>query len=118
ETRKIAFNPARKAAFNRETKETEIWVVLNLDGTGENKITTGVGFFDHMLTALSKHASIDITLTCKGDTHIDDHHTVEDVGLALGESVKKALGDKTGIRRFGFASVPLDEALSQATVDL
>jgi len=108
----------RTATLNRTTKETEIAVTLNLDGTGQSKIASGVGFFDHMLTALSKHSSIDITLECTGDTHIDDHHTVEDVGLALGECVKKALGDKSGIRRFGFASVPLDEALSQATVDL
>ena len=118
ETKKIARNAPRNATLNRKTKETEISVVLDLDGTGESKIASGVGFFDHMLTALSKHSSIDIALTCKGDTHIDDHHSVEDAGLALGEAVKKALGDKSGIRRFGFASVPLDEALSQATVDL
>ena len=118
ETKKIAPNTPRNATLSRKTKETEISVVLNLDGRGESKIASGVGFFDHMLTALSKHSSIDIALTCKGDTHIDDHHTVEDAGIALGEAVKKALGDKSGIRRFGFASVPLDEALSQATVDL
>ncbi len=118
ETKKIAPNTPRNATLSRKTKETEISVVLNLDGRGESTIASGVGFFDHMLTALSKHSSIDIALTCKGDTHIDDHHTVEDAGIALGEAVKKALGDKSGIRRFGFASVPLDEALSQATVDL
>src|ERR1700722_15974065 len=97
---------ARKAALNRKTKETEISLALNLDGSGESQIATGVGFFDHMLTALAKHGAVDLTLACKGDTHVDDHHTVEDVGLALGEAVKKALGDKSGIRRFGFASVP------------
>jgi imidazoleglycerol-phosphate dehydratase len=109
---------ARTATLIRTTKETGISASINLDGTGQSTIASGVGFFDHMLTALSKHSSIDITLNCKGDTHIDDHHTVEDVGLALGECVKKALGEKSGIRRFGFASVPLDEALAQATVDL
>ena len=109
---------ARTATLIRTTKETGISVAINLDGTGQSTIASGVGFPDHMLTALSKHSSIDITLNCKGDLHIDDHHSVEDIGLALGECVKKALGEKSGIRRFGFASVPLDEALSQATVDL
>ncbi|MEI6234634.1 MAG: imidazoleglycerol-phosphate dehydratase HisB [Planctomycetota bacterium] len=108
----------RTASLNRTTKETAISVELNLDGTGQSTVASGVGFFDHMLTALSKHSSIDLTLSCKGDTHIDDHHTVEDVGIALGECVKKALGTKSGIRRYGFASVPLDEALTHATVDL
>jgi imidazoleglycerol-phosphate dehydratase len=108
----------RRATLHRKTKETDITVGLNLDGDGEAQIASGVGFFDHMLAALAKHGALDLTLTCKGDTHIDDHHTVEDVGIALGEAAQQALGDKSGIRRFGFASVPLDEALSQATVDL
>ena len=108
----------RAVTLWRKTKETDISVNLNLDGTGESKISSGVGFFDHMLAALSKHSAIDLELKCTGDTHIDDHHTVEDAGIVLGQAVAKALGDKAGIRRFGFASVPLDEALSQATVDL
>lgn len=111
-------NPARASEINRKTKETAIALSLNLDGSGESKIASGVGFFDHMLEAFSKHSAIDVRLTCKGDTQVDDHHSVEDCGIALGEGVKKALGDKRGIRRFGFASVPLDEALAQATVDL
>jgi imidazoleglycerol-phosphate dehydratase len=108
----------RTASLHRATKETQIALSVNLDGGGESQIATGVGFFDHMLTALARHSAIDIALSCKGDTHIDDHHTVEDAGIAFGEALKKALGDKAGIRRFGFASVPLDEALAQATVDL
>jgi len=108
----------RTASVKRKTKETDIVLAIDLDGTGQSSISSGVGFFDHMLTALSKHSAIDISLTCRGDTHIDDHHTVEDVGIVLGTCVQKALADKAGIRRFGFASVPLDEALSQATVDL
>ena len=109
---------ARVAAISRKTKETDISLMVNLDGSGEAEISSGVGFFDHMLTALSKHSAIDLELSCKGDVHIDDHHTVEDVGIALGNAVAEALGSKAGIRRFGFASVPLDEALSQVTVDL
>lgn len=108
----------RVATLNRKTKETKIVLSVNLDGTGTSTISTGVGFFDHMLEALSKHSAIDVQIACEGDTHVDDHHTVEDCGIALGEAVKKALGSKAGIRRFGFASVPLDEALSHATVDL
>lgn len=118
EPKKTERAAARKVSLTRSTKETDISLSVNLDGSGESQITTGVGFFDHMLTAFARHSAIDMTVACKGDTHIDDHHTVEDAGLALGEAVKKALGDKAGIRRFGFASVPLDEALSQATVDL
>ncbi len=108
----------RSASLNRKTRETEIGLSLNIDGTGVCKIATGVGFFDHMLEAFAKHSAIDLRLACKGDTHIDDHHTVEDCGIAFGEALRKALGAKQGIRRFGFASVPLDEALAQATVDL
>ena len=109
---------SRTAEVVRETKETQIRVRIDLDGTGVVHANTGVGFFDHMLTALSKHSAIDLDVKCKGDTHIDDHHTVEDVGIVLGQCVLKALGDKAGIRRFGFASAPLDEALSQVTIDV
>ena len=109
---------ARTFSIDRKTKETDIVVSINLDGTGKSNVASGVGFFDHMLTALSKHSAIDLDIKCKGDTHIDDHHTVEDCGIVIGTAVAKALGDKAGIRRFGFASVPLDEALSQVTVDL
>ena len=108
----------RRASIKRKTKETDIALSINLDGTGQSKVASGVGFFDHMLTAFSKHSAIDLELTCTGDTHIDDHHTVEDIGLGIGTAVAQALGNKAGIRRFGFASVPLDEALSQVTVDL
>lgn len=113
-----ATHAMRAAEIKRKTKETEIALSVNLDGSGESKIASGVGFFDHMLEAFSKHSAIDVRLNCKGDTQVDDHHSVEDCGIALGECVKKALGDKRGIRRYGFASVPLDEALAQATVDL
>lgn len=108
----------RRAKIHRKTKETDIQVDLNLDGSGMASVKSGVGFFDHMLEALAKHGAFDLTLTCRGDTHIDDHHSVEDVGIVLGEAVAKALGNKAGVCRFGFASVPLDEALSQATIDL
>jgi imidazoleglycerol-phosphate dehydratase len=111
-------NGARACSIDRKTKETDIALSVNLDGTGQSNVASGVGFFDHMLTALSKHSAIDLDIKCKGDTHIDDHHTVEDCGIVIGTAVAKALGDKAGIRRFGFASVPLDEALSQVTVDL
>jgi imidazoleglycerol-phosphate dehydratase len=110
--------PQRTASISRSTKETQISLRVDLDGTGQSEVATGVGFFDHMLTALSKHSAIDLNVTVKGDTHIDDHHTVEDTGIVLGSAVGEALGNKAGIRRFGFASVPLDEALAQATVDL
>lgn len=108
----------RSASLDRKTKETDIKVRVNVDGSGEYDVASGVGFFDHMLSALSKHSAMDLTVKCSGDTHIDDHHTVEDVGIAIGQCVAKALGDKAGIRRYGFASVPLDEALSQVTIDL
>ncbi|MCK6472528.1 MAG: imidazoleglycerol-phosphate dehydratase HisB [Planctomycetes bacterium] len=106
------------AEIARKTKETDIRVRLDLDGTGAAKVASGVGFFDHMLEALAKHGALDLELLCKGDTHIDDHHTVEDIGIVLGQAAGKALGNKAGIRRFGFASVPLDEALAQVTIDL
>jgi imidazoleglycerol-phosphate dehydratase len=108
----------RRVSVERSTKETQIAMTVDLDGTGESEISTGVGFFDHILSALAKHGALDLNVSVKGDTHIDDHHTVEDTGIVLGMAVQKALGNKAGIRRFGFASVPLDEALSQATVDL
>jgi imidazoleglycerol-phosphate dehydratase len=110
--------PARRSTVTRKTRETDIRVSLNVDGSGASSVRSGVGFFDHMLTALAKHGALDLELSCKGDTHIDDHHSVEDCGIAIGMAVAQALSDKSGIRRFGFASVPLDEALSQATVDL
>lgn len=109
---------SRTANVERKTKETEISLVLNLDGTGESDIRTGVGFLDHMLTALSKHARIDLTLNCKGDLHVDDHHSVEDCGIVLGQAFKAALGDLRGIARYGYAYAPLDESLSRAVVDI
>lgn len=113
-----AASGGRAAEIARKTKETDIRVRLDLDGAGAAKVASGVGFFDHMLEALAKHGALDLELLCKGDTHIDDHHTVEDIGIVLGQAAGKALGNKAGIRRFGFASVPLDEALAQVTIDL
>ena len=109
---------ARRAAIKRATKETDIRVDWALDGTGRTRIKTPIPFLDHMLDLLGRHGFFDLTVQAKGDTHIDDHHTVEDVGIVLGDALKQALGDKKGIRRFGFASVPLDETLAQVTVDL
>ena len=108
----------RQAAIARKTNETEISVSVDLDGTGRHDMRTGVGFFDHMLDQLARHSLIDMTVACTGDVHIDYHHTVEDVGIALGQALKEALGDKRGIRRFADATVPLDEALALAVVDL
>src|SRR5262249_51927990 len=110
--------PPRTAAIKRDTSETQIELSLNLDGTGQAGIATGVGFFDHMLTLLAKHSLIDLTVTAHGDLHIDAHHTVEDVGICLGQAMKQALGDKASIRRYGSATVPMDEALVTAAVDL
>lgn len=107
----------RTATIKRSTRETNIEVVLNLDGGRNIEIQTGLGFFDHMLTALSFHACWDLKLTCKGDLHIDDHHTVEDCGLALGSAINQALGDKQGIKRFASAYAPLDESLARAVID-
>lgn len=107
----------RTASITRKTGETDISLSLNLDGTGESKIATGVGFFDHMLTLLSKHALIDLTVTAKGDLHVDAHHTVEDVGIVLGEALLKAVGDKRGIYRYGWAMLPMDEVLAQVALD-
>ena len=109
---------ARVASVSRQTAETSIEVTVNLDGTGTSDISTGVGFFDHMLTALSRHSLVDLTVHVKGDTWVDDHHTVEDTGIVLGQALRQALGDKRGIRRFGDALVPLDESLVMAAVDI
>ncbi|MCA0218590.1 MAG: imidazoleglycerol-phosphate dehydratase HisB [Actinobacteria bacterium] len=109
---------ARTASISRTTSESSIELSLDLDGTGTSSISTSVPFFDHLLTAFSKHSLVDLTVTATGDTHIDVHHTVEDVGIALGTAIRQALGDKAGISRFGDALVPLDEALVQAVVDV
>ncbi|GBQ28217.1 imidazoleglycerol-phosphate dehydratase [Acetobacter estunensis NRIC 0472] len=111
-------NDARTATLHRVTSETDITVTINLDGTGRAVIDTGIGFFDHMLTALARHGMVDIDVTAKGDLEVDFHHTVEDVGITLGQAFRKALGDKKGVRRFGHALVPLDEALAEVVVDL
>ena len=108
----------RTARIERKTSESSVVVELNLDGTGKTDISTTVPFYDHMLTALGKHSLIDLTVKATGDTHIDAHHTVEDVAIAIGEALREALGDKVGIARFGDAAVPLDEALAQAVVDV
>ena len=108
----------RIANINRQTKETQIKVSVNLDGTGTYKIETGIGFFDHMLEQLSRHSGIDIDLYAKGDLHIDSHHTVEDVGYTLGKAISEALGDRRGINRFGNAFTPMDETLSRTVIDL
>ena len=109
---------SRLGHVERKTKETEIVLRLALDGSGRSRIGTGVGFLDHMLGSLATHARFDLEVRCKGDLHVDAHHTVEDVGIALGQSLKQALGDKKGIARFGHAYCPLDEALTRAVVDL
>jgi imidazoleglycerol-phosphate dehydratase len=108
----------REATIKRETKETKIEIVLNLDGKGRSTIETGVGFFDHMLTHLSKHSGWDLVVKAKGDLEVDQHHTVEDVGLAIGSALKNALGDKAGLKRFASASVPMDETLANVAVDI
>ena len=107
----------RTADVTRNTNETQIRVALNLDGTGQAKLATGIGFFDHMLDQIARHGLIDLDIDCEGDLHIDGHHTVEDVGITLGQAVAKAVGDKKGLRRYGHAYVPLDEALSRVVVD-
>jgi imidazoleglycerol-phosphate dehydratase len=108
----------RTATMERQTSESKVRVQLNLDGTGRSSISTGVGFFDHMLGALAKHSLIDMDVESTGDLHIDAHHTVEDTAIVLGQTMRTALGDKQGLRRFGDAMVPLDEALAAAVVDL
>ncbi len=108
---------ARTAEVSRNTAETRITVKVNLDGTGQSKLFTGIGFFDHMLDQIARHGLIDLDIHAEGDLHIDGHHTVEDVGITLGQAFAKAVGDKKGIRRYGHAYVPLDEALSRVVVD-
>src|SRR5579859_669939 len=108
----------RTARIRRDTTETKIDLSLDLDGSGKGEIRTGVGFFDHMLTLLSKHSLIDLTVTAEGDLHIDAHHTVEDVGICFGKALAQALGDKAGIRRYGDATVPMDETLVTSALDL
>ncbi|THH35645.1 imidazoleglycerol-phosphate dehydratase HisB [Aliishimia ponticola] len=108
----------RTAKITRKTAETDISVEVNLDGTGQYDMKTGVGFFDHMLDQLARHALIDMTVRATGDLHIDDHHTVEDVGIAIGQALAKALGDKTGIRRYGSCLLPMDDALVRTALDL
>jgi imidazoleglycerol-phosphate dehydratase len=109
---------SRTARIERTTNESKVLVEVDLDGTGRHDVSTGVGFYDHMLTAFSRHSLIDLTVQTDGDTHIDAHHTVEDTAIVLGDALREALGDKTGIRRFGDALVPLDEALVQCAVDV
>ena len=111
-------SPHRTATIERATSESSVRVGLDLDGTGQASISTGVPFYDHMLTSLSKHSLIDLTVEARGDTDVDGHHTVEDTAIVLGQALKAALGDKRGISRFGDAMVPLDEALAQAVVDV
>lgn len=108
----------RTAKVIRATAETDIGLSMDLDGTGAADVETGVGFFDHMLCALARHSMVDLTLRVKGDTYVDDHHTVEDTGIVMGQALREALGDKRGIRRFGSVMVPLDEALVMAAVDI
>ena len=108
----------REFTFNRDTKETKISIKINLDGSGTNKIDTGIAFFDHMLQQISTHSLIDLELKCDGDLKVDMHHTVEDVGIALGESIKNALGDKKGITRFAHSYVSFDETLTRSVIDL
>jgi len=108
----------RTATVDRETKESKVHVEVDIDGSGRADVSTGVGFYDHMLTSFARHALVDLVAHTSGDTHIDAHHTVEDTAIVLGEALREALGDKSGIRRFGDATVPLDEALVQAVVDV
>jgi imidazoleglycerol-phosphate dehydratase len=113
----VVSTAGRIASVARHTAETKITVQVNLDGTGRAKLATGIGFFDHMLDQIARHGLIDLDIACQGDLHIDGHHTVEDVGITLGQAVAKAVGDKRGIRRYGHAYVPLDEALSRVVID-
>jgi imidazoleglycerol-phosphate dehydratase len=111
-------NNGRTAEISRETKETKVRLSVNLDGSGKGSIHTGVGFFDHMLDLLSRHSLIDLEVEADGDLEVDAHHTVEDVGIVLGQAVERALGDKRGISRYGWAIVPMDESLAQVAIDL
>lgn len=108
----------RQAEVNRKTGETEIRIVLNLDGSGKNEIDTGVGFLDHMLNLFARHGRFDLKVSCKGDTYVDDHHSTEDIGIALGKAFEQALGDKKGITRYGSTILPMDESLILTAVDL
>jgi imidazoleglycerol-phosphate dehydratase len=108
---------ARTAEIVRNTAETRIRAVVNLDGSGRSQLATGIGFFDHMLDQIARHSALDLTVEAKGDLHVDGHHTVEDVGIAFGQAVARAVGDRAGIRRYGHAYVPLDEALSRVVID-
>ena len=108
----------RTATIRRETAETKISLTLDLDGSGKGEVATGVGFLDHMLTLLARHARFDLAVRCDGDTNVDDHHSVEDVGICLGKALREALGEKRGIRRYGDCALPMDEALILAAVDL
>ena len=108
----------RQAEISRNTLETQITVRLDLDGSGKSKLDTGIGFFDHMLDQIARHGMIDLEVKAKGDLHIDGHHTVEDIGITIGQALAQAIGDKKGLRRYGHAYVPLDEALSRVVVDL
>ena len=108
---------SRNASVTRNTNETQITVSINLDGTGKAELDTGVPFLEHMLDQVARHGLVDLTITAKGDTHIDDHHTVEDIGITLGQAMAQAVSDKKGIRRYGHAYVPLDEALSRVVID-
>jgi imidazoleglycerol-phosphate dehydratase len=109
---------SRSASLDRQTQESKVHVALDLDGTGRADVSTGVGFYDHMLGSFARHALVDLTVSTEGDTHIDAHHCVEDTAIVLGQALRQALGDKLGIRRFGDATVPLDEALVQCAVDV
>jgi imidazoleglycerol-phosphate dehydratase len=109
---------SRTASLERITGETAVTVTWELDGSGQSQITTGIGFFDHMLTLFSKHGLFDLTVTANGDTYVDGHHTVEDTGIVLGQALAKALGDKAGIKRYGTAFVPMDEALAMVSLDI
>ena len=113
----LAPNPPRRGDVARNTAETQIRVQLNLDGSGVARLATGIGFFDHMLDQIARHGLIDLDINAKGDLHIDGHHTVEDVGITFGQAVAQAVGDKRGLRRYGHAYVPLDEALSRVVID-
>ena len=108
----------RTSTINRKTNETDISLTLNLDGSGKSEIRTGCGFLDHMLTLFARHGGFDLTLTCKGDTYVDDHHTVEDIGICLGKAITEALGDKRGIKRYGDRILPMDETLILSAVDI
>jgi imidazoleglycerol-phosphate dehydratase len=114
----VPAQPHRIAQIRRDTKETKIFLSVDLDGTGLSQLATGVGFFDHMLTLLARHSLIDLTVQAEGDLHIDAHHTVEDVGICFGKALSQALGDKAGIRRYGQALLPMDETLVSVAVDL